>query len=183
MEIKKGFFNFFIVIIFLSLLSGSLDAFPSPQGMEKNATLINEACKKSKDFDLCLSILKGYSGGAKTNIDDLAIFILKYAIGRAKETINLVNKLETNTTDKVLKVCFEGCAVDYERFIDHCYEAIDAIKKFEYPDAETIIDWALETESSCEDCFSEFQPPHKSPITNVNNFNARILLIAGYMLP
>ncbi|KAI5655871.1 hypothetical protein M9H77_33058 [Catharanthus roseus] len=181
MEIKKGFFNFVIVIFFLSLLSRSLDAIPSPYRMKKDASLINEACKKSGDVDLCLSILKGYSG--KITIEGLSIFVFEYGIKKAKETINLVNKLGTNTTDKVLKVCFEGCAVDYGRFIDHCNEAINAVKESDYSDAKTDLDWALEAKSSCEDCFSEFQPPRKSPIINENKFNTRILFIAGNILP
>ncbi|KAI5655866.1 hypothetical protein M9H77_33053 [Catharanthus roseus] len=182
----KCFLNFFIVIFFLILLSRSHDALPSSHRMKKDVALINEACKKSKDFDLCLSILKRDPNSGKTNIECLAIIVLEYAIEKTKETIKLVNKLGANTTDKVLKVCFEGCATEYGSdlsVIYHCQTSINAIKKKDYEFAQANIEWALENESSCENCFSEFEHPHKSPITRENNFNSRILLIAAYILP
>lgn len=89
MEMKKSFCNSFIVIFFLILLSGSYDALPSPYRMKKDVALINEACKKSEDFDLCLSILKRDPSSGKTNIDGLGIIVLEYAIEKAKETITL----------------------------------------------------------------------------------------------
>lgn len=88
--------------------------------MKNDAALISDACKESKDFDICLSILKRDSGIAKTNIEGLAIIMVEYAIEKVKETIDLVNKLKANTTDKVFKVCFEGCAKNYRSFINHC---------------------------------------------------------------
>ncbi|XP_073290886.1 cell wall / vacuolar inhibitor of fructosidase 2-like [Primulina huaijiensis] len=80
-----------------------------------NSNLIQETCKKTKYYDLCVSLLGSDTSSPKSDTKELALIVIRYGIANATDTNSYLSKqIQSVANDTVMmKTAMRECADKY----------------------------------------------------------------------
>lgn len=147
----------------------------------KNVALIHKVCKKTHDYNLCVSSLKSDPRSFNADSKNLALIMLNVTLVKANQITEIILKLNKTTSDPIMHDCLTLCSMDYYDSIDNIEKAILAFKSGDFEESDTELGTCTLPPEECEDCFTE-PPPRKSPLTNINAHFVSLATIAQYIV-
>ncbi|KAK9948528.1 hypothetical protein M0R45_004099 [Rubus argutus] len=126
-----------------------------------NANLIDQTCRKTPNYSLCVSSLKSDPRSKSADVRGLALIMVNVVKVKAKTTLNRINVLLKKTPkDNSLK----DCADRYDTILqDDVIVANEAITKGDPKFAEQSMN---DAGGEAEDCENDFKG--RSPLTHLN---------------
>lgn len=98
--------------------------------IQVSADLIDDTCKKTPTYDLCVTTLRSDPSSSKANLQGLALIAATKLQGIATITQNQIGALLGKATDPNLKLALNACKSAYHIILAlELPPAIDAIKK------------------------------------------------------
>ncbi|KAK9288555.1 hypothetical protein L1049_017014 [Liquidambar formosana] len=144
--------------------------------------LIHNMCMRTDFNDLCVSTLESDPRtDLKSNPRGFIHILIDRATVNATDTYNYIADLVKKPTDKWTIQCLNWCYESYGhgfRVLKNALGLIDFKDYLGYRVLNMNIGSFHSDASNCEWCFTEFIPPHKSPITSRNNYLGNISRIA-----
>ncbi|ESQ30791.1 hypothetical protein EUTSA_v10011825mg [Eutrema salsugineum] len=140
--------------------------------MVSEPNMIEQTCKETPDFNLCVSLLDSDPRGSSADTSGLALILVDKIKGLATKTLNEINGLYKRRPE--LKHALDECSRRYKTILNaDVPEAIEAISKGVPKFGEDgVIDAGVEA-SVCERGFIG-----KSPLTNLTKSMQRISNVA-----
>ncbi|XP_008782576.3 cell wall / vacuolar inhibitor of fructosidase 2-like [Phoenix dactylifera] len=131
--------------------------------------LIQQACKATKYFELCVSTLSSDPDSYKADLYQLTNISLRNSLDYASASFKTVSRMFNDTGDLNLKKCLIRCAKNYESAIDVVRIALRSLASKKYDDLQTEVGTASDEAAACEEAFNNSSPPKiKSPLTERN---------------
>ncbi|XP_010479199.1 PREDICTED: cell wall / vacuolar inhibitor of fructosidase 1-like [Camelina sativa] len=129
--------------------------------MMSEGSMIDQTCKQTPDFNLCVSLLNSDPRGSSADISGLALILIDKIKVLATKTLNEINGLYKKRPE--LKQALDQCSRRYKTILNaDVPEAIEAISKGVPKFGEDgVIDAGVEA-SVCEEGFQG-----KSPLTSL----------------
>jgi pectinesterase inhibitor-like protein len=130
---------------------------------EKVLSLIENTCKKTPNYNICLQSLKANSGSSVADVTGLAQIMVKVMKAKANDGLNKIHQLQRlgNGARKALNSCGDKYRAILVADIP---QAIEALEKGDPKFAE---DGANDAANEATYCENEFNG--KSPLTKQNN--------------
>lgn len=148
------------------LLSTSLQRVPS-------ADLIDQICKKTPFYDLCVLSLKPNTG---TDVQGLASKMANLVLSNATNTLDYIQGLIKQADDPQLEHALADCAELYIPVVKYNLpQAIDALVRGRYGFASYVIADAGKQADACEKGFSG---SNNSPLTDRNKLLSNLCGVA-----
>ncbi|KAL5541494.1 hypothetical protein UlMin_009204 [Ulmus minor] len=158
----------------LALVLLLLSIFFLPISQCRATNLIQQTCKKTPNYDLCVSTLRSDSRSSNSDVVGLALIMVDFVGAKAKETMKNI-KLLLNKNPGNKKKALSSCADNYRAVIEgDIPEAIQALKTGDYKFAEQGTNDVSKEADSCED---NFQGSY--PLTNMNKLVHDLASIAA----
>ncbi|CAK7326307.1 unnamed protein product [Dovyalis caffra] len=127
-----------------------------------DANLIQQICKRTPNFDLCVTSLASDPQSSTADVNGLALIMVDVLKAKATSTLNLINQQLTKSP--ALKQPLTSCASNYNAILTaDIPEGIEALQKGDPKFAETGANDAAVEADICEAGFKG-----KSPLTNSN---------------
>jgi len=124
--------------------------------------LIEQTCRRTPFYDVCISSLKSKPRSSGADVTGLALTMVDVLKTKATETLNHIKALLHGSPK--LKRSLRSCADSYKAIIEgDVPEAIEALKKGNPKFAEQGANDAADEATSCEGRFSG-----RSPLTDMN---------------
>lgn len=96
---------------------------------------IGTICKKAKDPSFCLKLLKSKPGGASGDLVSLTQYTIGVLRTDITNTINLIKKLSTQSSDRKAKTHYKNCLSNFgesEGALGEVFEAQQLLKSGDY---------------------------------------------------
>ncbi|XP_073022638.1 putative invertase inhibitor [Primulina eburnea] len=149
--------------------------------IDKNVALIQQACKKTHNYNLCVSSLKSDPRGLKADLKDLVVIMMDIALVKSIKISELIIKLNKTVSDPYVRSSFHVCSSLYDDSKVSLQEAIDAFESNSYKESYEQLGSAASGPGECEDTFAE-PPASKSPLTAVGADLCSLITIAEDIL-
>ncbi|GAV71688.1 PMEI domain-containing protein [Cephalotus follicularis] len=138
--------------------------------------LIDQTCKETPFYDLCVNTLEPISRSTKTDVKGLAGIMANILLSNVTDTLNYIQVLIKQTTDQQLEKALANCAELYIPEVKYNLpQAIDALMKGDYAFANYVISDAAKEADACERSFSDST---KSPLTCRNQLVSNLCDVA-----
>ncbi|CAI0626494.1 unnamed protein product [Linum tenue] len=159
-----------VAVSFLLLL-------PHPSAAQPNR-LIKETCKKTPDFDLCVSSLSAAPRAARaTTVRELALAMIHVVEARATTTSLYIKRLaKTASFRGEEEAALKACEFYYGIIID--YDVPGAVTEVRYANPKFGVDSMVDSAREAELCEEEFRGGNKSPLTGRNMAVRRLANVA-----
>ncbi|XP_022760716.1 cell wall / vacuolar inhibitor of fructosidase 1 [Durio zibethinus] len=145
--------------IFLLLLTISL---PSIQCDD----LVDQICKKTPFYDLCISTLRSNTNSTDLDVKGLASVVADILLANATDTLNYIQAQINQTSDPQMERALAYCAELYIPVVKYNLpQAIDALSKGQFTFASYGISDAAKEADACE---KNFSGSLKSPLSDRN---------------
>lgn len=129
-----------------------------------NANLIEQTCKKTPKYALCIHYLQADPKSSSANVEGLALIMVDVINVKANTALNKINQLLKGNPQPDLKQKLSLCYDEYRAIVvADVPKAISALKLGDPKFAQDSADDAVVEASSCENSFSG-----KSPLTDFN---------------
>ncbi|XP_065860187.1 cell wall / vacuolar inhibitor of fructosidase 1-like [Euphorbia lathyris] len=127
----------------------------------ESADLINKTCKKTPDYNLCVSTLQANSQSSNTSVEGLASMMANVTLSNATNILNYTQELINHNADTELEGRLAYCAEVYISLEqDILPQAISALANGEFGFAKYGISEAGDEVHECEKKIPEsFKPP------------------------
>ncbi|KAF5464791.1 hypothetical protein F2P56_014843 [Juglans regia] len=138
---------------------------PASQGTVQpmDARLIEQTCKQTPLYNLCVSILKSDSRSSKADVTGLALIMVDVLKAKATGTRNYIKRLLRGNLKRDVRHGLSSCAEVYNSVLEADVPvAIEALQKGNPKFAEQAANDAAIEASSCERSFSGHSPLTKS---------------------
>ncbi|KAK6125599.1 hypothetical protein DH2020_040659 [Rehmannia glutinosa] len=148
MGIAFSWFLLSLIIFF------SIDPILSTKG---NPDLIQQTCKNTKYYDLCVSSLKSDSSSPKANIKGLALIMVKVGMANATATNTyLSSQMLSVRNDTVMKKVMKECADKYGFANDALQSSVQDLSAEFYDYAYMHVMAAADYPNSCHNAFKKY---------------------------
>jgi pectinesterase inhibitor-like protein len=157
-----SFFPILLLLIFLPFTQCSI--FP----LDKSGNLIQQICKKTPNYDLCLSSLLSNPESSNVDVKGLAQIMADILLGNVSDSLNYIEGLVKQAPEEQLERCLAYCAELYIPVVKYTLpQAIEALSKGQYRFANYGISDVAKEADTCEKKFSSSSI--QSPLTDMNN--------------
>ncbi|KAK7291720.1 hypothetical protein RIF29_07093 [Crotalaria pallida] len=130
-----------------------------------NGNLIEETCKQTPNYDLCVQYLKADPHSSDADVTGLALIMVNVIKTKANNALVKINKLLQVSSVPDQKEALNLCSGQYKAILEaDVAQAIAALQKGDPKFAEDGAKDAAIEATSCENSFSG-----KSPLTSDNN--------------
>ncbi|KAK9292192.1 hypothetical protein L1049_020153 [Liquidambar formosana] len=161
----KPIFLLHFVLLFLIFPPLSQSSFQplAPKGSD----LIDNTCKQTPYYDLCVSSLRSDPRSSSADVQGLALIITDMVLGNATDTLALIEDLLKQIKDPSLEKALAYCAELYIPVVKYDLpQAIEALTKGHYKFANYSISEAGNQADTCE---KNFTGSTVSPLTDQNS--------------
>ncbi|XP_070042532.1 putative invertase inhibitor [Nicotiana tomentosiformis] len=135
-----------IFFIFLSLVAHS------------SGDLIEDVCKKSTDYKLCVSSLRADPRSSSADKKGLVRIMLQLSLGKAKDIYNQTLIMLKQPMEPILKQCLQICRDNYDLAVSQITNSIkDLDENFDMVNSD------ISSAITCEESFTE-RPVRKDPL-------------------
>lgn len=140
-------FAFYIIILLLASIH-----FPLSQS--QSSDLIDQICKKTPFYDLCISTLHSSPLSPKTDLKGLALLMVNQIVANASDTLSYIEGMIKNTKDPNLEQALAFCAELYIPVVKYILpQAADAISHNRFVFASYSVSEAMNELFSCDKKF------------------------------
>ncbi|XP_073041701.1 cell wall / vacuolar inhibitor of fructosidase 2-like [Primulina eburnea] len=130
-------------------------------------SLIENVCKKTFDYKLCVSSLKSNPRSFNTDVKGLARIMIDVTQSKIEVMIRVVQQLGKNASDLRERECLDNvCYPEYGRSRSDIKQAIEDLQSNSFREAYTDVHYVYSNEEECENSFAELEI--KSPMTTIN---------------
>ncbi|OAY38689.1 hypothetical protein MANES_10G035400v8 [Manihot esculenta] len=138
----------FLMFLFLFYFSTST----SVQG----ADIIEETCKKTEYYDLCVKTLRSDPRSSNADLKGLTQITLEASLVFGRGAFIKIKKMYNETKDKGLKSCLHVCVENYElAVVINLPGAIKLLGRNKFNDVNSYLSAAYDAPETCLDSFSE----------------------------
>ncbi|XVE65488.1 hypothetical protein DITRI_Ditri08aG0003900 [Diplodiscus trichospermus] len=129
--------------------------------------LVDQICKKTPFYDLCISTLRSNSNGSSgSDVKGMAQVMADILLGNATDTLAYIRAMINQTSDPQMERALAYCAELYIPVVKfNLPQAIDALYKGQFAFASDGISDAAKEADACE---KNFSGSLKSPLSNRN---------------
>ncbi|XVF66084.1 hypothetical protein PTKIN_Ptkin10aG0005800 [Pterospermum kingtungense] len=150
--------NFSLLLLLLVAIS-----LPSIQADDD---LVDQICRKTPFYDLCISTLRSNSNTTNSDVKGLASVMADILLANATDTLNYIQAQINQTSDPQMERALAYCAELYIPVVKYNLpQAIDALSKGQFEFASDGLSDAAKQADACEKNFSGSM---KSPLTDRN---------------
>ena len=133
--------------------------------LPNNEKLIENTCKKTPSYNVCLQSLRANPGSSGADVNGLAQIMVKVMRAKANDALNRIHELQRVGTGPNQRRALSSCASKYNAIvIGDIPQATEALQKGDPKFAE---DGANDAANEATYCESDFNG--KSPLTKQNN--------------
>lgn len=144
----------FSCFLLLFILFFSFDPILSAYG---NADLIQQTCRNTKYYDLCVSSLKSDSSSPKADTKGLALIMVKVGIANATATNSyLSSQMLSVTNDTLMKKVMKECADKYAFAHDALQSSVQALSAEVYDYVYMQVMAAADYPNACHNAFKRY---------------------------
>lgn len=137
-------------------------------GLDKNEDLIDQTCKQTPHYDLCLSSLQSNPESSNADVKGLAKIMADILLSSATDALNYMEELIKQAPEPELERSLAFCAELYIPVVKYTLpQAIDALTSGQYKFASYGISDAAKEADACEKKFSGGST--KSPLSDRNS--------------
>ncbi|PHT87762.1 Trans-resveratrol di-O-methyltransferase [Capsicum annuum] len=147
-----------------------------------NADLIDDACHRTGDFNLCAASLRTDPHIRTADIKGLTCIMMEMCLDKAKGISSQIERIIKQATDRGFKECLEICLKEFGLAIDnHLPYAIKQLDSGDYVDATYSL---MGVDNSAETCENQFTDPSvfTSPLADVDAKFLNLTLVTGDLL-
>lgn len=155
-----------------SLLSSSSSSFPllhllllasllfttthqSDLNTSSNGDFIDQICKKTPFYDLCVATLRSNPLAPKPDLQGVALVMVNNLLANASDTLNYIEGLIKQTSDQQLEQALAFCAESYIPIVKYTLpQAADAVSQGRFGFASYCVSDAAKEISNCDKKFS-----------------------------
>ncbi|XP_058106542.1 pectinesterase inhibitor-like [Magnolia sinica] len=140
----------------------------TPKGVAgKDTTLIQETCKRTKSYDLCVKTLESDTRSYNTDAAGLTKIAIEHALTNANELYkqSILWRKKTDLDQKTIRA-LETCSQLYGDAIDGLTKAVQAMESKDYQTANLHVGVAKEAATTCNQEFQEYR--RKMPFVEQN---------------
>ncbi|KAM7277860.1 hypothetical protein ACFE04_004994 [Oxalis oulophora] len=165
--------KFFLLLLLFTI--------PLLQPIHCDESLIEEICKNTPFYDLCVASLQSDSQSLNSDVQGLSCIMAKDLLTNASELLNYIQVLIKGTADDLqLEKALANCAESYIPEVKYNLpQAIDAVNQGHYSFAGYVISDAGKQADSCE---KGFKGSDTSPLTDRNKIFRNLCDVAAAML-
>ncbi|XP_047308992.1 probable pectinesterase/pectinesterase inhibitor 61 [Impatiens glandulifera] len=114
--------------------------------------VINKACSKSSDKNLCLSVFNSNGDSQNSNLKSLAFIALKAAAVNATElSAQIKMSMDDKTLETPVSDSLSTCSQQYLDVVDQIEDSVNALVSDAYNDVETWLRAAIDDIKTCDD--------------------------------
>ncbi|XP_058730269.1 cell wall / vacuolar inhibitor of fructosidase 1-like [Vicia villosa] len=170
-------FFFLQAIILITSIPTTYSRNTFPLNDEKLSSLIENTCKKTPNYNICIQSLKQNSGSSVADVTGLAQIMVKVMKAKANDGLNKIHQLQRVRNGGARKV-LSSCGDKYRAIlVADIPQAIEALEKGDPKFAE---DGANDAANEASYCESEFNG--KSPLTIQNNAMHDVSVVTAAMV-
>ncbi|XP_004508124.1 cell wall / vacuolar inhibitor of fructosidase 1-like [Cicer arietinum] len=163
-----------VSFLFLNILHVSCSLVP------QNNDLVDQVCKKTPYYDLCISTLQSNPQAKNTDTKGIAFIMVNDIVSNVSGTVNFIEGLMKNTKDKVLEQNLQYCDERYIPLVKTILpHAADAVNKNRFQFANYTMIFAL---SEIDDCNKKFTNSTSLPLSDRNSIIQKMLDVASAIL-
>ncbi|XP_022741980.1 cell wall / vacuolar inhibitor of fructosidase 1-like [Durio zibethinus] len=145
---------------------------------KKGVDLIQETCKHTGFFNLCVSSLRSDPRSSNADLEGLARISVEILQDKAKDTLTYVGNLFKHVSDPVLYRSYGSCIEYYRASVERQLpEAIDALASKNYVTSKNDAAAAATNVDSCEQQFA-----NKSPFNDRDKVVHDLALVASSII-
>ncbi|XP_073024356.1 cell wall / vacuolar inhibitor of fructosidase 2-like [Primulina eburnea] len=132
--------------------------YPIISSANGNSNLIQETCKKTKYYDLCVSLLESDTSGPKSDTKELALIVIRYGIANATDTNSYLSKqIQGVANDTVImKTAMRECADKYASANGALLNSLEVLSVNMYDYAYLHVMAAGEYPNGCRNAFNRW---------------------------
>ncbi|XP_073121884.1 cell wall / vacuolar inhibitor of fructosidase 2-like [Henckelia pumila] len=146
-----GYYSWFLPLFVLQISF----LYPIISFADANPNLIQETCKKTKYYDLCVSLLESDSSGPKSDTKELALIMIRYGIAKATDTNSyLSNQIQGVANDTLMKTAMRECADKYASANDALQNSVQVLSVNMYDYAYLHVMAAGDYPNGCRTAFN-----------------------------
>uniref|UniRef100_M1DDW9 Invertase inhibitor n=1 Tax=Solanum tuberosum TaxID=4113 RepID=M1DDW9_SOLTU len=131
--------------------------------------LIDDVCKKSDDYKLCVNSLRADPRSSSADKKGLAHIMLQLSLAKANVIYNQTLILLKKPMESILKQCIQICRDNYVLAVLDISNAIKYLDENDLDMAKSEATIAIECPVTCEDSFTEWRPIRKNPFKKEND--------------
>ncbi|XP_004508123.1 cell wall / vacuolar inhibitor of fructosidase 1-like [Cicer arietinum] len=144
---------------------------------DEDNDLVDQICKKTPFYDLCSSILNSNPLTPKSDPKGIALIMVNDILANATDTLDYIEELIKETTDKDLEQELAFCAESYIPVVKYILpQAADAINQSKFGFASYSI---VDAEKEIDACSKKFSSSTSSPLGNRNNIMQKLVDVAA----
>ncbi|OIT33539.1 PREDICTED: pectinesterase inhibitor-like [Nicotiana attenuata] len=134
--------------------------------------LIDDACHKTSDFNLCATSLRSDPHSSSADLKGLTRIMIQLGLAKANQISAQVKLLLNQSKDRGFKQCLQICLEEFGYAIDpRLPDAIKYLNSNDYWNVDTNLVGAGNSAETCEESFTE-PPGYTSPLAEVDkNFD------------
>nr|XP_009764005.1 PREDICTED: putative invertase inhibitor [Nicotiana sylvestris] len=125
--------------------------------------LIEDICKKSTDYKLCVSSLRADPKSSSADKKGLVRIMLQLSLARAEDIYNQTLIILKQPTEPILKQCLQICRDTYDLAVSRITSSIKYLDENNFDMVNDGISSAMAFSVTCEESFTE-QPVRKDPL-------------------
>lgn len=177
----------FSTIILLHLTTSSIFFIPPIQCTLHRPTLVEQICRKTPNYHLCVFTLKSHSrsqhGQSRVDIAGFARTALQAVAVNASAALKYVHKVYGQTSDIKMKTALGNCIASYTKIVKvHLPEALNCVYRGDYKGVKSGVYAVGNLAISCENkCKATTSSPLRDSNRYVQNLCGIAVSIANYL--